>query len=226
MRLSPLRQAVAKRLKQAQTEAAVLTTFNDADMTEIMKLRTVHGAAFQKRHGVRLGYMGFFVRAVVAALKEVPQVNTELRGGDLVYKDYYDIGVAVGTDRGLVVPVVKGADRMSLAEVESAIAGLAAKARDGTLAMSDLQGGTFTITNGGVYGSLMSTPIINAPQSGILGMHRIQERPVMVGKQIEPRPMMYLAFSYDHRIIDGRESVTFLAKVKQRVEAPQSLLLD
>jgi 2-oxoglutarate dehydrogenase E2 component (dihydrolipoamide succinyltransferase) len=224
--MTPLRQAVARRLKQAQTDAAILSTFNEVDMTAVMALREKHAAAFLGRHGVKLGFMSFFVRACIGALQDVPEVNSEIRGDSLVYKDYYDIGVAVGTTRGLVVPVVRNADSMSLAELEKAIAGLSTKAREGNLGMADLQGGTFTISNGGVYGSLMSTPILNAPQSGILGMHQIQPRPVAMEGQVAVRPMMYLALSYDHRVIDGKGAVTFLVKVKERVEAPERLLLD
>jgi 2-oxoglutarate dehydrogenase E2 component (dihydrolipoamide succinyltransferase) len=226
VRMTPLRQAVARRLKQAQAEAAILSTFNEVDMTAVMALREKYAAAFLTRHGVKLGFMSFFVRACISALREVPEVNTEIRGDSLVYKDYYDIGVAVGTSRGLVVPVVRNADSMTLAALERAIADLGVKAREGTLGMADLQGGTFTISNGGVYGSLMSTPIVNAPQSGILGMHKIQPRPVALDGQVVIRPMMYLALSYDHRVIDGKGAVTFLVKVKERVEAPERLLLD
>jgi 2-oxoglutarate dehydrogenase E2 component (dihydrolipoamide succinyltransferase) len=224
--MTRLRQTIARRLKEAQQTAAMLTTFNEVDMTAVMSLRNQYKDAFEKRHGLRLGFMGFFVKACTAALKDVPNVNAEIDGTDLIYKNHYDIGVAVGTDRGLVVPVVRDADAMSLAEIEREIASLGKKARDGALALEDLQGGTFTISNGGVYGSLMSTPILNAPQSGVLGMHKIQERPVVMNGQIVIRPMMYLALSYDHRVVDGQGAVTFLVKVKEHVEDPQRLLLE
>ena len=224
--MSRLRQTIARRLKEAQANAAMLTTFNEVDMTNVMAIRNLYKEAFEKRHGVRLGFMSFFVKACVFALKEVPAVNAEIDGADLIYKNHYDIGVAVGTERGLVVPVVRDADALSLAGVERAVAELGQKARDGHLALDDLQGGTFTISNGGVYGSLMSTPILNAPQSGILGMHKIQERPMVVGGQIVIRPMMYLALSYDHRVVDGQGAVTFLVKVKEHIEDPQRLLLE
>jgi 2-oxoglutarate dehydrogenase E2 component (dihydrolipoamide succinyltransferase) len=204
----------------------MLTTFNEVDMTAVMALRNQYKDAFEKRHGVKLGFMGLFVRACVAALKEVPSVNAEIDGQDLIYKNHYDLGVAVGTERGLVVPVVRNADALSLAGIESAIAALGKKARDGALSMEDLQGGTFTISNGGVYGSLMSTPILNAPQSGILGMHKIQDRPVAEKGQVVIRPMMYLALSYDHRVVDGQGAVTFLVKVKEAIEDPRRLLLE
>jgi 2-oxoglutarate dehydrogenase E2 component (dihydrolipoamide succinyltransferase) len=226
VRMSRLRQTIARRLKEAQSNAAMLTTFNEVDMTAVMGLRTQYKDAFEKRHGVRLGFMSFFVKACVFALKEVPAVNAEIDGADLIYKNHYDIAVAVGTDRGLVAPVVRDADAMTLAEIERSIAALGQKARDGTLALEDLQGGTFTISNGGVYGSLMSTPILNAPQSGILGMHKIQDRPIAVGGQVVIRPMMYLALSYDHRVVDGQGAVTFLVKVKDHIEDPRRLLLD
>jgi 2-oxoglutarate dehydrogenase E2 component (dihydrolipoamide succinyltransferase) len=226
VRMTRLRQTVARRLKEAQNTAAMLTTFNEVDMTAVMALRNQYKDAFEKRHGVKLGFMGFFVKATIAALKEVPAINAEIDGQDLVYKNHYDIGVAVGTEKGLVVPVVRDADRMNLAEIEKAIAAYGKKARDGALAIEDLQGGTFTISNGGVYGSLMSTPILNAPQSGILGMHKIQERPMAVGGQGVIRPMMSLAVSYDHRIVDGKEAVTFLVRLKEAVEDPQRLLLE
>jgi 2-oxoglutarate dehydrogenase E2 component (dihydrolipoamide succinyltransferase) len=226
VRMSRLRQTIARRLKEAQANAAMLTTFNEVDMTAIMALRGQYKEAFEKRHGVRLGFMSLFVKACVFALKEVPEVNAEIDGQDLIYKNHYDIGVAVGTERGLVVPVVRDADALSLAGVEMAIAALGKKARDGALALEDLQGGTFTISNGGVYGSLMSTPILNAPQSGILGMHKIQERPMAVNGQVVIRPMMYLALSYDHRVVDGQGAVTFLVHVKEAIEEPQRLLLD
>ncbi len=226
VRMSRLRQTIARRLKEAQTNAAMLTTFNEVDMTAVMTMRNQYKDAFEKRHGVRLGFMSFFVKACVFALKEVPTVNAEIDGADLIYKNHYDIGVAVGTERGLVVPVVRDCDILSLAGIESAVSELGKKARDGQLALDDLQGGTFTISNGGVYGSLMSTPILNAPQSGILGMHKIQDRPVVVGGQVVIRPMMYLALSYDHRVVDGQGAVTFLVKVKEHVEDPQRLLLE
>ena len=226
VRMTRLRQTIARRLKEAQTAAAMLTTFNEVDMTAVMALRNEYKDAFEKRHGVKLGFMGFFVKACVAALKDVPTVNAEIDGQDIIYKNHYDISVAVGTERGLVTPVVRDADMLSLAGIESAIAALGKKARDGALAIEDLQGGTFTISNGGVYGSLMSTPILNAPQSGILGMHKIQERPVAMGGQVVIRPMMYLALSYDHRIVDGQGAVTFLVKVKEHIEDPRRLLLE
>jgi 2-oxoglutarate dehydrogenase E2 component (dihydrolipoamide succinyltransferase) len=226
VRMTRLRQTIARRLKEAQSTAAMLTTFNEVDMGAVMALRTRYKDPFEKRHGVRLGFMSFFVKACVAALKEVPNVNAEIDGTDLIYKNHYDIGVAVGTDRGLVVPVVRDADAMTLAEVEKAINELGRKARDGALALDDLQGGTFTISNGGVYGSLMSTPILNQPQSGILGMHKIQDRPMAVNGQVVIRPMMYLALSYDHRVVDGQGAVTFLVKVKEYIEDPQRLLLE
>jgi 2-oxoglutarate dehydrogenase E2 component (dihydrolipoamide succinyltransferase) len=226
VRMTRLRQTIARRLKEAQNTAAMLTTFNEVDMSAVMALRNQYKDVFEKRHGVKLGFMSFFVRACIAALKAVPDVNAEIDGTDLIYKNHYDIGVAVGTDRGLVVPVVRDADAMNMAEIEKAIAGLGKKARDGTLALEDLQGGTFTISNGGVYGSLLSTPILNAPQSGILGMHKIQDRPMVVGGQVVVRPMMYLALSYDHRVVDGQGAVTFLVKVKEHIEDPQRLLLD
>ncbi|MBA3812828.1 MAG: 2-oxoglutarate dehydrogenase complex dihydrolipoyllysine-residue succinyltransferase, partial [Caulobacteraceae bacterium] len=226
VRMTRLRQTIARRLKEAQATAAMLTTFNEVDMTAIMGLRARYKDAFEKRHGVKLGFMGFFVKACVAALKDVPTVNAEIEGQDLIYKNHYDIGVAVGTERGLVVPVVRDADALSLADVEREIAALGRKAREGALALQDLQGGTFTISNGGVYGSLMSTPILNAPQSGILGMHKIQDRPVALDGQIAIRPMMYLALSYDHRVVDGQGAVTFLVKVKDHIEDPQRLLLE
>jgi 2-oxoglutarate dehydrogenase E2 component (dihydrolipoamide succinyltransferase) len=226
VRMTRLRQTIARRLKEAQETAAMLTTFNEVDMGAVMALRTQYKDVFEKRHGVRLGFMSFFVKACVAALKEVPNVNAEIDGTDLIYKNHYDIGVAVGTERGLVVPVVRDADALSLAGVEKAISELGAKARDGSLTLDDLQGGTFTISNGGVYGSLMSTPILNQPQSGILGMHKIQDRPMAIKGQVVIRPMMYLALSYDHRVVDGQGAVTFLVKVKEYIEDPQRLLLD
>ena len=226
VRMSRLRQTIARRLKEAQQTAAMLTTFNEVDMSAVMALRNTYKDAFEKTHGVKMGFMGFFVRACIHALKAVPEVNAEIDGQDLIYKNHYDIGVAVGTERGLVVPVVRDADTLSLAGVEKAIGDLGKKARDGALALDDLQGGTFTISNGGVYGSLMSTPILNAPQSGILGMHKIQERPMAVNGQVVIRPMMYLALSYDHRVVDGQGAVTFLVRVKEAIEDPQRLLLD
>jgi 2-oxoglutarate dehydrogenase E2 component (dihydrolipoamide succinyltransferase) len=226
VRMTKLRQTIARRLKDAQNTAAMLTTFNEVDMSEVMALRARYKDAFEKKHGAKLGFMGFFVKACVQALKEVPAVNAEIDGADLVYKNYYHIGIAVGTDKGLVVPVVRDADRLSIAEIEKAIADLGKRARDGQLKLEELQGGTFTVTNGGIYGSLMSTPILNAPQSGIMGMHKIQDRPVAVSGKVELRPMMYLALSYDHRIVDGREAVTFLVRVKEALEDPARLVLD
>ncbi len=226
VRMTRLRQTIARRLKEAQNSAAMLTTFNEVDMSGVMAIRAQYKDVFEKRHGVKLGFMSFFVKAVVHALKQVPDVNAEIDGQDLIYKNHYDIGVAVGTEKGLVVPVLREADGLGLAEIEKAIAALGKKARDGQLALEDLQGGTFTISNGGVYGSLMSTPILNAPQSGILGMHKIQDRPVVVDGKIEIRPMMYLALSYDHRVVDGQGAVTFLVHVKDAIEDPQRLLLD
>jgi 2-oxoglutarate dehydrogenase E2 component (dihydrolipoamide succinyltransferase) len=224
--MTRLRRTVARRLKEAQNTAAMLTTFNEADMSAIMAARNKYKDTFEKRHGVKLGFMSFFVKACIAALKEIPNVNAEIDGDDIIYKNYYDLGIAVGTDRGLVVPVVRDADHKSMAEIEKEIGELGLKARDGHLKLEDLQGATFTISNGGVYGSLMSTPILNAPQSGILGMHKIQERPVVVDKQVVVRPMMYLALSYDHRIVDGKEAVTFLVRVKEGLEDPERMLLD
>jgi 2-oxoglutarate dehydrogenase E2 component (dihydrolipoamide succinyltransferase) len=224
--MSRLRQRIAERLKEAQNTAAILTTFNEVDMTNIMTLRAQLKDSFEKRHGVKLGFMSFFVKACLVALKEIPAVNAEIEGDDIIYKNYYDIGIAVGTPQGLVVPVVRDANKKSFAQIEKDIAGLGQKARDGKLSMQELQGGTFTITNGGVYGSLMATPILNPPQSGILGMHKIQERPIAVEGKVEIRPMMYLALSYDHRIIDGKEAVTFLVRVKECLENPERILLD
>ena len=224
--MTKLRQTIARRLKEAQASAAMLTTFNEVDMTNVMALRNQYKELFEKKHGMKLGFMSFFVKACTQALKEIPTVNAEIDGQDIVYKNYYHIGVAVGTDKGLVVPVIRDADRLSLAGIEKTIADFGKRARDGQLKIEEMQGGTFTISNGGVYGSLMSTPILNAPQSAILGMHKIQERPVVVGGQIVARPMMYLAVSYDHRIIDGREAVTFLVRVKENLEDPQRLLLE
>jgi 2-oxoglutarate dehydrogenase E2 component (dihydrolipoamide succinyltransferase) len=226
VRMTRLRQTIARRLKDAQNTAAMLTTFNEVDMSHVMALRMQYRDLFERKHGVKLGFMGFFVRACVQALKEIPAVNAEIDGADIVYKNYYHIGIAVGTERGLVVPVVRDCDMKSLAEIEKAIADFGRRARDGALKIEEMQGGTFSITNGGIYGSLMSTPILNAPQSGILGMHKIQERPVAVNGKIEVRPMMYLALSYDHRLVDGREAVTFLVRVKECLEEPARLVLD
>ena len=226
VRMTRLRQTIARRLKDAQNTAAMLTTFNEVDMSHVMALRTQYRDLFEKKHGVKLGFMGFFVRACVQALKEIPAVNAEIDGADIIYKNYYHLGIAVGTERGLVVPVVRDCDHKSLAEIEKSIADFGRRARDGSLTIEEMQGGTFTITNGGVYGSLMSTPILNAPQSGILGMHKIQERPMVIGGKVEVRPMMYLALSYDHRIVDGREAVTFLVRVKECLEEPARLVLD
>ena len=225
VRMTRLRQTIARRLKDAQNTAAMLTTFNEVDMGAVMHLRSQYRDLFEKKHGIKLGFMGFFVRACVQALKEIPAVNAEIDGTDIVYKNYYHIGIAVGTERGLVVPVVRDCDQKSIAEIEKAIADFGRRARDGSLKIEELQGGTFSITNGGIYGSLMSTPILNAPQSGILGMHKIQERPMVVAGKIEVRPMMYLALSYDHRVVDGREAVSFLVRVKEGVEDPRRLLL-
>ena len=226
VKMTRLRQTIARRLKEVQNTAAMLTTFNEVDMTHIMAMRAQYKDVFEKKHSVKLGFMGFFVRACVQALKEIPAVNAEIDGTDIVYKNYYHIGIAVGTERGLVVPVVRDCDQKSIAEIEKAIADFGRRARDGALKIEELQGGTFSITNGGVYGSLMSTPILNAPQCGILGMHKIQERPMVVAGKIEARPMMYLALSYDHRIVDGREAVTFLVRVKESLEEPARLVLD
>src|ERR1700746_2626606 len=226
VRMTRLRQTIARRLKDAQNTAAMLTTFNEIDMGHIMALRTQYRDLFEKKHGVKLGFMGFFVRACVQALKEIPAVNAEIDGADIVYKNYYHIGVAVGTEKGLVVPVVRECDKKSLAEIEQEIADLGRRARDGTLKIEEMQGGTFTISNGGIYGSLMSTPILNVPQSGILGMHKIEDRPVVVAGKIEIRPMMYLALSYDHRVVDGKEAVTFLVRVKEALEDPARLVMD
>ncbi|MEE9140910.1 MAG: 2-oxoglutarate dehydrogenase complex dihydrolipoyllysine-residue succinyltransferase [Alphaproteobacteria bacterium] len=226
VRMTRLRKRIAERLKEAQNTAAMLTTFNEVDMTNVLAMRNQYREQFEAKHGARLGFMSFFIKAAIVALKEIPTVNAEIDGDEIVYKNHYDIGVAVGTPQGLVVPVVRDADRLSFAELEARIGELAKKARDGRLELEDLSGGTFTITNGGVYGSLMSTPILNPPQSGILGMHKIQKRPVAVGDGIEIRPMMYLALSYDHRIVDGREAVTFLVRLKECIEEPQRILLD
>src|SRR6266446_3927719 len=226
VRMSRLRKRIAERLKQAQNTAAMLTTFNEVDMSRVMALRNAHKEAFEKKHGVKLGFMSFFVKAAIIALKEIPAVNGEVDGDDIVYKNYYDIGVAVGTEQGLVVPVVRDADRLGFADVEKRIADLGRRARDGKLTIDELTGGTFTISNGGVYGSLMSMPILNPPQSGILGMHKIQNRPMAIGDKIEIRPMMYITMSYDHRIVDGREAVTFLVRLKECIEEPERLILD
>ena len=226
VRMTRLRQTIARRLKEAQNSAAMLTTFNEADMSEVMALRIKYKDMFEKKHGAKLGFMSFFVKACVQALKDVPAVNAEIDGQDIVYKNYYHMGIAVGTDKGLVVPVVRDADHLGFADVEKAIGNFGRRARDGQLKIEDMQGGTFTITNGGIYGSLMSTPILNAPQSGILGMHKIQDRPMVIGGKIEVRPMMYLALSYDHRIVDGKEAVTFLVRVKEALEDPARLVLD
>jgi 2-oxoglutarate dehydrogenase E2 component (dihydrolipoamide succinyltransferase) len=226
VKMTKLRQTIARRLKDAQATAAMLTTFNEVDMSEVMALRAKYKDVFEKKHGAKLGFMGFFVKACVQALKDVPAVNAEIDGTDLIYKNYYHLGIAVGTDKGLVVPVVRDCDALGLAGIEKTIAAFGKQARDGKLKIEDMQGGTFTITNGGIYGSLMSTPILNAPQSGILGMHKIQERPVVVAGKIEIRPMMYLALSYDHRIVDGKEAVTFLVRVKEALEDPARLVLD
>jgi 2-oxoglutarate dehydrogenase E2 component (dihydrolipoamide succinyltransferase) len=226
VRMTKLRQTIARRLKEAQNTAAMLTTFNEVDMSTIMDVRNQYKELFEKKHGTKMGFMGFFVKACIHALHEVPSVNAEIDGQDVVYKNYYHIGIAVGTDRGLVVPVVRDAGHKSLAEIEKEIASFGRKARDGKLSLEEMQGGTFTISNGGVYGSLMSTPILNAPQSGILGMHKIQERPMAINGKIEIRPMMYLALSYDHRLVDGKEAVTFLVRVKESLEDPQRMVLD
>ncbi|MCL4767053.1 MAG: 2-oxoglutarate dehydrogenase complex dihydrolipoyllysine-residue succinyltransferase [Hyphomicrobiaceae bacterium] len=226
VKMTRLRQTIARRLKDAQNTAAMLTTFNDVDMSAVMKLRAQYKDLFEKRHGSKLGFMGFFVKACIQALREIPAVNAEIDGTDIIYKNYYHIGVAVSTDKGLVVPVVREADRLSLAEIEAQIADFGRRARDGRLGIEEMQGGTFSITNGGVFGSLLSTPILNAPQSGILGMHRIEERPVVREGAVVVRPMMYLALSYDHRVVDGKEAVTFLVRVKEVLEDPQRFVLD
>jgi 2-oxoglutarate dehydrogenase E2 component (dihydrolipoamide succinyltransferase) len=226
VRMTKLRQTIARRLKESQNAAAMLTTFNEVDMSAIMHTRSHYKDLFEKKHHVKLGFMGFFVKACIQALHEIPAVNAEIDGEDIVYKNYYNIGIAVGTDRGLVVPVLRDADQRSIAEVEKGIADFGRRARDGKLGIEEMQGGTFTITNGGIYGSLMSTPILNAPQSGILGMHKIEDRPVVIDGKVEVRPMMYLALTYDHRIVDGREAVTFLVRVKESLEDPQRLVLD
>lgn len=226
VKMSKLRQKVAERLKESQNTAAILTTFNEIDMSQVMAIRAEYKDIFEKKHGIKLGFMSFFVKAAVTALKEIPAVNAEIEGTDIIYKNFYDIGVAVGSPQGLVVPVLRNADKLNLAQIESGISDLGKKARDGKLAIADLMGATFTISNGGVYGSLMSTPIINPPQSGILGMHKIQERPMAINGEIKIRPMMYVALSYDHRIIDGKEAVTFLVRIKELVEDPKRLVLD
>lgn len=224
--MTRLRQTIARRLKDAQNTAAMLTTYNEVDMTSVMDLRKKYKELFEKKHGVKLGFMGFFTKAVCHALKEIPAVNAEIDGNEIIFKNFCHIGVAVGTEKGLVVPVVRDADQRSIAGIEQEIGRLGMAARDGELGMSDMQGGTFTLSNGGVYGSLMSSPILNAPQSGILGMHKIQERPVALGGQVVIRPMMYLALSYDHRIVDGKDAVTFLVRVKDSLEDPERLVLD
>jgi len=226
VRMSRLRQTIARRLKESQDTAAMLTTFNDVDMTAIMAARKQYKDLFEKKHGIKLGFMSFFVKACTHALREIPDVNAEIDGTDIIYKNHYDVGIAVGSDRGLVVPVLRDADRMSLAEIELTIAQYGKRAREGELTLAEMQGGTFTISNGGIYGSMLSTPILNLPQSGILGMHRIEERPVVRNGEIVIRPMMYLALSYDHRIVDGKGAVTFLVRVKENLEDPQRLLLD
>ena len=224
--MSRLRKTIAKRLKDAQNTAAILTTFNEVDMSELIKVRSEYKEFFEKKHGVKLGFMSFFVKACITALKEIPEVNAEIENDDIIYKNYYNIGVAVGTDQGLVVPVVRNADQLIVADIEKEIANLGKKARDGKLSISDMQDGTFTISNGGVYGSLMSTPIINPPQAGVLGMHKIQERPIAIDGEVVVRPMMYLALSYDHRLIDGKAAVTFLVRVKESLEDPRRILLS
>ena len=224
--MSRLRQTIARRLKDAQNTAAMLTTFNEVDMTEVMAMRARYKDLFEKKHGAKLGFMGFFVKACVQALQEIPAVNAEIDGSDIIYKNYYHIGIAVGTDKGLVVPVVRDSDTLNIASIEKSISDFGRRTRDGQLKIDEMMGGTFTITNGGIYGSLMSTPILNAPQSGILGMHKIQDRPVVVNGKVEVRPMMYLALSYDHRIVDGKEAVTFLVRVKEALEDPARLVLE
>jgi 2-oxoglutarate dehydrogenase E2 component (dihydrolipoamide succinyltransferase) len=226
VKMTRLRQTIARRLKESQNTAAQLTTFNEVDMSALMQLRSEYKDLFEKKYGVRLGFMSFFVRACVTALHEIPAVNAEISGDEMIYKNYVNMGIAVGTAKGLVVPVLRDVQEMGLAQIEQTIGDFGQKARDGKLAIEDLQGGTFTVSNGGVYGSLMSTPILNLPQSGVLGMHKIQERPMVVNGQVEVRPMMYLALSYDHRIVDGKEAVTFLVRVKESLEAPERLLLD
>lgn len=226
VRMTRLRQKIAERLKYAQNTAAILTTFNEVDMSAVNKLRSQYKEKFEKKYGIRIGFMSFFVKAAIQALKEIPAINAEIDGEDIIYKNYYDIGVAVSAPQGLVVPVVRDADQLSFAEIEAKISELGVKAKEGKLTMQDMSGGTFTVSNGGVFGSLMSTPILNPPQSGILGMHKVQERPVVVEGKIEIRPMMYIALSYDHRLIDGREAVTFLVRVKENIENPERLLLE
>ena len=226
VKMTRLRQTIARRLKDVQNTAAMLTTFNEVDMSHIMAMRAQYKDVFEKKHGSKLGFMGFFTKACVQALKDIPAANAEIDGTDLIYKNYYHVGVAVGTDKALVVPVVRDCDHKSIAEIEKSIADFGRRARDGQLKIDEMQGGTFTITNGGIYGSLMSTPILNAPQSAILGMHKIQDRPVAIGGKVEIRPMMYLALSYDHRVIDGKEAVTFLVRVKESLEDPARLVLD
>ena len=226
VKMTRLRQTIARRLKDVQNTAAMLTTFNEVDMTNVMALRAHYKDVFEKKHGSKLGFMGFFTKACVQALKDIPAVNAEIDGTDLIYKNYYHVGIAVGTDKGLVVPVVRDCDQKSIADIEKSVADFGRRARDGQLKIDEMQGGTFTITNGGIYGSLMSTPILNAPQSGILGMHKIQERPMAIGGKVEIRPMMYLALSYDHRVIDGKEAVSFLVRVKESLEDPARLVLD
>lgn len=226
IRMSRLRKTIAQRLKESQNTAAILSTFNEIDMTNVIAMRKKHRDEFQEKHGIKLGFMSFFTKAVCSALKQVPSVNAEMEGDDIIYKQYYDIGVAVGTEQGLVVPVVRNADKLSFSGIESEIVSLAVKAREGKLSMKELTGGTFSITNGGVYGSLLSTPIINPPQTGIIGLHATQERPVAIDGKVEIRPMMYIALSYDHRVIDGKDAVTFLVKVKEAIEDPERLLLD
>lgn len=226
VKMTRLRKTIAQRLKESQNTAAILSTFNEVDMSEIFRIRKQYQDKFQEKHGTKLGFMSFFVKAVVSALKDLPAVNAEIDGDDIVYKNYYDIGIAVGTDGGLVVPVLRDADKLSFSDVEKGIAGLGKKAREGKLTMTDMAGATFSITNGGTYGSLLSTPIINPPQSGILGMHNIVERPMAINGEVKIRPMMYIALSYDHRIIDGKEAVTFLVKIKQLCENPEKLLFD
>lgn len=226
VKMSKIRQIIASRLKASQNTAAILTTFNEVDMKNVMDLRTKYKEIFEKRYGIKLGFMSFFIKAAVQALKEIPEINAEISGDEIIYKHYYDIGVAVGTDKGLVVPVIRDADKMSFAEIESTLVALGKKAREGKLQVSEMEGATFTISNGGVYGSLLSTPIINPPQSGILGMHTIQNRPVAIGNSMEIRPMMYTALSYDHRIVDGKGAVTFLVKIKNYIEDPSRLVLE
>jgi 2-oxoglutarate dehydrogenase E2 component (dihydrolipoamide succinyltransferase) len=226
VKMTRLRQRIAQRLKDSQNTAAILTTFNEVDMTNIINIRNQYKDIFEKKHGIKLGFMSFFVKAAIVALKEIPNVNAEIENDEIIYKNFYDIGVAVGTPQGLVVPVVRNADKMNFAEIEKNIGDYGKKARDGKLSVDDLTGGTFTVSNGGVYGSLLSTPIINPPQSGILGMHKTQERPVAINGKVEIRPMMYLALSYDHRIVDGKEAVTFLVRIKESIENPERILFD